>query len=440
LREYVLDDRAALERLVPAWWALLKRAVSPQPTQTPLWLLTWWDVMADDGARSPRVAVVENDAGEVIGILPLLRRRIVRTAVIPVETLELVGSGEAQEDEIFSEYLGAVVARGEERAVAGRLAEMLKNGAFGRFDELLMPAMSEDDPFIAIFAEELRARGMETTLERGLEAAYIVLPATWDEYVAGLDGQSRYFVRRTLRDFEAWAKPLGGATLKRASTEAELAQGWENLVAGHAERWEGGGAFRSDKFRRFHEIATRALFAGSEGGTLDLLWLEVGGRPLASLYNIVYDGHVHFYQSGRTVDLPKGVRAGIAVHLYAIRRAIELGYKSYDFLGQPSQYKRSLAPEKRRALVTLTAVAPGLRARLSSRARTELKKVANQARRWRARAKNGADAAKPVTSQDAGAAVKPTKSQDGGAAAKPAKPAKPEKKDTAAPAKPAGDA
>src|SRR5204863_5146702 len=35
LRGYVLDDRAAVERLAPAWWALLERAVSPQPVQTP---------------------------------------------------------------------------------------------------------------------------------------------------------------------------------------------------------------------------------------------------------------------------------------------------------------------------------------------------------------------------------------------------------------------
>jgi CelD/BcsL family acetyltransferase involved in cellulose biosynthesis len=123
-----------------------------------------------------------------------------------------------------------------------------------------------------------------------------------------------------------------------------------------------------------------------------LLWLEVGGKPLASLYNIVYDGNVHFYQSGRTVDVPKGVRPGIAVHLYAIRRAIELGYKSYDFLGMPSQYKRQLASNSR-WIVNLTAVGPSLRSRISSRARLEARRFANQARGWakRARAK-GADA------------------------------------------------
>jgi CelD/BcsL family acetyltransferase involved in cellulose biosynthesis len=427
----VLDDRAAVERmLVPGWQALLKRAVSPQPMQTPLWLLTWWDIMAADSKRQLKIAVVENAPGEVVGILPLLRRTIVRTAVVPVQTLELVGSGEDEADEIFSEYLGAIVARGEERPVAAKFAEMLRAGDLGHWDELAMPAMSEDDPWISVFAEELRTRGMTTEVARHLECRYIVLPASWDEYVAGLDGQSRYFVRRTLKDFEAWAKPLGGATLKRASTDAELAEGWEHLVAGHAERWQGGGAFRSDKFRRFHQIVTRALFAGTAASTgiLDLLWLDVGGKALASIYNIVYDGHVHFYQSGRVLDVPKGVRPGIAVHLYAIRRAIELGYKSYDFLGQPSQYKRQLAPNNSRFLVNLTAVGPSLRSRISSRARLEARRFANQARGWARRARTPAgsgDATKPATP------ASPTTPASQATPAKPAKPAKP-----ARPAKP----
>jgi CelD/BcsL family acetyltransferase involved in cellulose biosynthesis len=396
LREYVLDDRAALQRLEPAWWALLARAVNPQPVQTPLWLMTWWDVMAADGSRQLKVGVVENDAGEIIGILPLLRRTIRRSGVIPVRTLELVGSGEDQADEIFSEYLGAVVARGQEQLVAGKMADMLRAGDFGTWDELLMPAMSEDDPWIQLFAGELRKSGIDTEVERGLECRYIALPASWDEYLkTSLDGQSRYFVKRTLREFDAWAQPQGGAVLKRASSEGELSQGWEILLSGHAERWEGGGVFRSDKFRKFHETVTRGLFAGT-GGVLDLLWLEVGGKPIASVYNIVYDKDVHFYQSGRVRDVPKGVRPGIAVHLYAIRRAIELGYRSYDFLGMPSQYKRSLAPKNSRFLVTLTAVGPGLRARISSRARLEARRLAAQARRWRSRGGAETETAKPA--------------------------------------------
>lgn len=384
LRGYVLGDRGAVERLVPSWWSLLGRAVSPQPMQTPLWLLTWWDVMGSEGGRELKVAVVETDGGEVVGIIPLLRRRIFRTRVIPVQTLELLGSGENEADEIFSEYLGAAVARDHERAVAGHFAGMLRDGALGHWDELVMPAMSEDDPWVSLFADELRARGMTTDVARGLECRYIRLPATWDEYLASLDGQSRYFVKRTLRDFEAWAKPAGGAALKRAGNAAELAQGWDILLSGHAERWGGGGAFRSQKFKRFHDIVSRQLLAGV-GGTLDLLWLEVDGKPLASLYNIVFDGHVHFYQSGRTMEVPKNVRPGIAVHLYAIKRAIELGYKSYDFLGQPSQYKRQLAPSHRRSLVNLAAVGPSLRARISSRARHEARRLYTRARHWAGR-------------------------------------------------------
>ena len=73
---------------------MLGRAAQPQPTQTPLWLLAWWDTFGRSGGRELRVVVVEDAAGEVVGILPLLRRWVMRGGVIPVATLELLGTGE----------------------------------------------------------------------------------------------------------------------------------------------------------------------------------------------------------------------------------------------------------------------------------------------------------------------------------------------------------
>lgn len=395
MRAFVVGDLAEVPRIVPSWWALLERAATPQPTQTPLWLLTWWDVFGRSGGRQLRIVVLEAKSGEVVGIVPLLRRWALDAKFIPVQTIELIGSGEEREDEIFSEYLGAIVAQGYEAAVAKKLAEMLHRGKLGAWDELLMPAMSGDDPWVPLFAEELRARAIEVKVESTLECPYIALPATWDAYLAGLDGSNRYFVRRTLRELDAWAKP-GGAVLRRASTEVELDEGWRILQAIHAERWNGGGSFQSERFRQFHRGVTRELLHG-KGGTLDLLWLEVGGEPVAALYNIVYRGHVHFYQSGRKLEVPKNVRPGIAIHLLAIQRAIEAGHRTYDFLASPHQYKHQLAPKQRRNLVTLSAGGPSLRARVSRLVRREARVLLQRVREFRKR--NEPQAAKPDTKE-----------------------------------------
>jgi CelD/BcsL family acetyltransferase involved in cellulose biosynthesis len=91
-----------------------------------------------------------------------------------------------------------------------------------------------------------------------------------------------------------------------------------------------------------------------EQGALDLSWLEVRGEPVAALYSIVWDGKVHFYQSGRKPDVPQNIRPGIVLHVHAIQRAIAAGLREYDFLGGASQYKTRMSTATR-GLVQLRA-------------------------------------------------------------------------------------
>lgn len=340
-----------------------------------------------DGGRKLAVVVVES-GGEVVGIVPLARRWAVRGGVVPVRTLELLGSGEPQDDEIFSEYLGAIVAAGYEESAARGFADLACSDEMGPWDELLMPALSSDDAMVTHLRDALSARGALVEVHATHECPYLTLPSSWDEYLSRLEGPRRYLVRRTLRDLDAWAGP-GGAVLRRAGDAAELERGWAILKALHAERWAGPGVFGSERFCRFHEAVMPELLRG-HGGSLDLLWLEVAGEPVAAAYNIVYRGHVQFYQSGRKLEVPKGVRPGLALQILAIRRAIEAGCKSYDFLAQADQYKQKLALGESRHLLTLSAVAPTLRARASSDVRRTARKIWSLARGWKSRARPAA--------------------------------------------------
>jgi CelD/BcsL family acetyltransferase involved in cellulose biosynthesis len=133
----------------------------------------------------------------------------------------------------------------------------------------------------------------------------------------------------------------------------------------HGERWTAvgkEGVFASERFARFHDAVLPRLLAGEDGASVELSWLVARGQPIAAAYNLVYAGRVQFYQSGRRVDLPKGLRPGIALHALLLREAIERGRVEYDFLAGSSRYKRDLALASR-PLVTMRAVAPGLRAR-----------------------------------------------------------------------------
>src|SRR5690606_24346713 len=102
---------------------------------------------------------------------------------------------------------------------------------------------------------------------------YIPLPASFDDYLAALPSQSRYLVRKSLRDLESWA---GKVEFHVADSLSRLEQGRKILECLHAERWSAAGkpgAFDSVRFRAFHDQIMLQLL---ERQCLELCWLSAG--------------------------------------------------------------------------------------------------------------------------------------------------------------------
>lgn len=348
----LLTDVVDFEHLAGEWDALLARSDADEPTLSSLWLLAWWRVFGRTGGR--RLSVLLFSRGDrLVGAAPLLRRRHWYRHALPFRRLELLASGEDEADEICSEYLGLIAERGLEAQVAAAFARALVEGTLSGWDELLLPAMDAGRPITQHLQAELARAQLHPVATPGASAPYIPLPPSWEAYLKALPSQRRYVVTRSLRDFERWS---GGAhAVHVARTYPELADGRRILEALHGENWSGKGAsgvFHSPRFAAFHDAVMRPLL---DRGALELLWVTVGDRPVAVLYNIVWKGKVYFYQSGRTLEHPKGVRPGIVAHAFAIQRAIAAGLREYDFLAGTQQYKQQLALE-RRPIVTLRAV------------------------------------------------------------------------------------
>ncbi len=354
----VLERTADLAALEPAWRALL--GPRPELVRTPTWLLSWWRVMGPTGGRSLRAITVRDESGALVGLWPLLRRVAVEKRAVPFRRLEMLGSGEDEADEVCSDYLGPIVAAGREAEVVDAMVEAVASGAAGAWDDLLMPAMPAGEPVVDALVAAFRRRGMDPTLTSDGSCPYARLPATWDAYLAGQASDARYFLRKTMRDFEAWAGK-DGWTFERVESETALDEGLRTLADLHEDRWAGGGVFRSAKFSAFHRHVMRDLLRGRDG-RLDLLVLRVRGEPIAALYNVVIGEKTYFYQSGRKSDLPAKVRAGIVVHCLAIQRAIAEGQREYDFMKGDQGYKKKLGSESH-ALVSMRVVRPALTSR-----------------------------------------------------------------------------
>ena len=355
----VITDAARLRALVPDWEALLEASSADEPMLSPSWLLPWWAVFGPLGGRTLRTLAVRVD-GTLVGLVPLLCRWHWYRPGIPFRRLEMLGTGEAEADEVCSEYIGPLCRAGHEETVLGALGAALRDGRLGAWDEALFPAMNGDLDLPGRLVSVLGACGLAAREEVTGGAPHIPLPPSWDAYLAALPSNRRYLIRRSLRDFAAWAE--GPARLRVATTRAQLAEGRRILLDLHDERWAGehGGAFRSERFVEFHDRVMPSLL---ERGCLELLWLEVASRPAAIAYNVVWNDKVYFYQSGRRVDLPKGVRPGIVLHAHAIQRAIEHGRREYDFLNGTTRYKLQLSLASR-PLVRVRAQRAPVRDRL----------------------------------------------------------------------------
>jgi CelD/BcsL family acetyltransferase involved in cellulose biosynthesis len=270
--------------------------------------------------------------------------------VLPFRRLELLGTGEDEADEIASEYVGIIAERGREQDVADAFAGALAGGLFGACDEVVLSGLDGDAPLASLVGPALERAGLASEITPVGSAPYIPLPATWEAYLESLSGSGRYLVKRSLRDFEAWA--AGRSRVAQATTPGGLEEGMRVLVRLHEERWRAAGragAFASLAFRSFHESVLPELLAR---GALELSWLCVGDEPVAVSYSLIWNERVQFYKGGRTTEVPKGVRPGIVLHAHAIRQAIEARRQEYDFLAGDSQYKKQLATAAR----TLTRI------------------------------------------------------------------------------------
>jgi CelD/BcsL family acetyltransferase involved in cellulose biosynthesis len=316
-------------------------------------MLAWWSVFGGTGKRALRtLAVFDHD--RLVGLAPLLVRPYVYRPGIPFRRIELLGSGEDIADETCGDYLGILAEAGRESDVAFALAEALASGTAGKWDEVFFSSMSGDNPMPALLSSAFQSHGLDATLEEWSIAPYVPLPGTWEEYLSALKPSKRSLLRKAMRSFENWAG--GEPSIVRVHNASQLAVGMSVLKALHSERWGSQGVFASHQFCAFHDRLMPELLSA---GALDLGWIDVRGEPVAAFYNFRWMGKVSFYQSGRRLDIPDGVRVGVAMHAYLIRDAIKDGLREYDFMEGSSQYKMSFAVAMR-PLLRLRVVKPSL--------------------------------------------------------------------------------
>lgn len=189
------------------------------------------------------------------------------------------------------------------------------------------------------FAEELRKHGFRTSLDRPMESPYIVLPGSFDELNGRLSSHFRQNLRRRRRRLQA----LGTVGFETIQGFDGLDQALEDAFEIEASGWKGreGSAIRlAHRTSGFYAAWARDL---ARDGRLRLSFLTLDGKRVAFQFGHLTRGRYHLPKCSFDERL-KECSPGQLLMVDVLRRCIEEGVETFEFLGHMMTWKRDWTP------------------------------------------------------------------------------------------------
>jgi len=343
--EWITEWRDA-ERLAPEWEALVERARCPSIFLTPQWLQPWWNFYGQNLQLA--LLAARDERGALVGLAPLASRTERRLGWKEVRRLEFLGSFG-----VASDHLDVLVEQDREHDIAQAILSALFRATW---DELVLADLAEDSIAVRLLGRFATESGCEVRQRAGSVCPYVALPTSWCEYLATLSRNHR----EQWRARERRLREACGAITRSVASAEELGPALDDLMILHERRWAGRGplgrgAFFFPEFRAFHRDVSRRFF---ERGWVELIWLEVNGRPIAMQYNFDFGGTTHYYLSGFDPEWQR-FSPGLVLMGTAMARSIERKQSEFDFLRGDELYKARWANRVRRT-TTIEIRRPGL--------------------------------------------------------------------------------
>ncbi len=318
-RTSVLKDAACLADLKAEWQELVEQAPDATPFQTWEWQSTWYGHFGR--SKRPHVWTLR-EGNDLIGLMPMTESRG------PWRALRSMGSGP-------SDVLQPLARDGHQGAVATAFAEHISN--LKNVDVVDLHQIRADSPLGTKFPQAIP------------QAACLLLdlPTTYDAFLQTLSKSLRYDCRRMDKEgFKGEIRDVG---------PADVQAGMDWLFETHKMRWRKRGlpgAFVG-KAHGFHrEWAAKA----AANGWLWLSTMSVDGKPVGGLYAMRLHGTCYFYQAGFDPAF-SSISPGTLLVAHTIRKAIEEGLATFDFMRGDEPYKRRWKPQ--RSVQNLRLLMPG---------------------------------------------------------------------------------
>ncbi len=327
-----------------AWDAVHAQSVAASPFGSWAWHRAWADSADPAEVDASEALMLRGSDGSLQAVLPVVLRRV-RFRRTPVQALTW-----ASGDTGCPDHLDILALPGADLESLALTVDTLP------WQLVILSNLAPDASAARRLADALARHGHAVRRQALWGCPYLELCDDWERYLGTLTPTRR----QTLRRKERHLRRHYAVTITDYDG-ARLDEGLSCLMTLHERRWAGGGeagAFQNSGVQRLHRRFAAELAARQQ---LWLATLDLDGAPAAAWYGFTDRDTVYFYQSGRD---PRWERESVGLVLMGamIRRAIERGYRRFDFLRGDDAYKRHWT-ETRRMTEEITVFRAGWRGR-----------------------------------------------------------------------------
>jgi CelD/BcsL family acetyltransferase involved in cellulose biosynthesis len=345
-----------LASVARSWDGMVRAMPRPSPFLLHDWIAAWERHFGD--GRSLEVTVARRD-GEVVGGLALSV-----SSVAGVKVAAFPGAHN-------SALADVIVAPGEDDETARAIVEAASRGSQSAIDVFGLPADSRLEAALG---------GRMTTIQR-VESPVMEAPDGWEAaYQSKTSSKTRNQHKRRRKQLAA----LGEYSVETARTREELEAVMDDVFRLHVARWAGrpdGTELGTAQGQAFAREATLAL---AEADIPRIVFLRIGGEPVAFFYYMALEGTMYLYRLAFDPEYAK-YSPGLVNALDALEIACDEGLTRIEFLGGGERYKMQLA-DRVEPLYQGLAVSRGLPGRAyvtARRAGIEVRKRAKRSERLR---------------------------------------------------------
>jgi len=279
----------------------------------PEWLEVWWAEFGINAGLNIQSVGYQED---VIGLAPLQ---------VQGDRAAFIGGTNV------CDYLDFIVAPGKEEVFFPVLLDHLDQQGIKELDlGLLRP----DSKVLANLVNVAESRGLKVSTRQEDIALELVLPSTWEDYLAILNGKQRHEVKRKIRRLDE----AGDINFRVVEDAAEIPEQMTVFFELFKKSSTEKAAFMTDQMVSFFRATAVAM---AKLKILKLYILELNAAPVATSMCFDFNDALHLYNSGFDPRF-RALAVGLLCKVFSIKDSIEKGRKRYDFLKGAETYKYRL--------------------------------------------------------------------------------------------------